>query len=94
MESVAVSDLKPGDFGDESMKRILSATFALSLFVTSALAGGSTINTGIPATGAPLASAPIRNNFVAAATDINNLISMFAGNSAPASPSKIGRAHV
>lgn len=71
------------------MKRVIGAFTALSLFLapsSAALAGGSTINTGVPAQGSPLQSAPIRNNFVAAATDINNLMSMFAGSSAPASP--------
>lgn len=70
------------------MKRVLGAVTALSLFlgVSQAFAQGSTINVNVPAQGSPLQSAPIRNNFVAAATDINNLMSMFAGNSAPPSP--------
>lgn len=68
------------------MNRFFSALVALSLSVSAAFAGGSTINTGIPAQGSALTSAPIRQNFTAAATDINNLLSMFAGASSPATP--------
>lgn len=55
-------------------------TFALVFTVwawTAAFAANqSTINTTQPAQGAPVTSAPVRNNFIAAYTDINNLYSL------------------
>lgn len=68
------------------MKRIIAPLAALFMSAGVAFAGGSTINTAIPAQGSPLSSAPIRQNFTAAATDINNLLSMFAGTTQPLSP--------
>lgn len=56
------------------------------LWALSAHAGNSTINTTVPAANSALQSAPIRANFLAAATDINGLIGMNNGASAPASP--------
>lgn len=64
------------------MKRLLSLLVALSLMCGVASAQ-STINVGIPAPGSALASAPLRGNFAAAATDINNLLSMFGGTVQP-----------
>ena len=49
-------------------------------------AGNSTINTTVPAANSALQSAPIRANFLAAATDINGLIGMNNSATAPASP--------
>lgn len=43
----------------------------------------STINTSVPAPNAPLQSAPIRNNFLAAASDFNAMLGMFATNNCP-----------
>jgi hypothetical protein len=68
------------------MKRILASLAGLLLSASVAFAGGSTINPAVPAQGAPVQSAPIRNNFAAAATDINNILSMFAGSTQPPSP--------
>jgi hypothetical protein len=68
------------------MNRVFGAVVALLVSIGSALAGGSTINPAIPAQGSPTASAPIRGNFAAAATDINNILSMFAGTTQPPSP--------
>jgi hypothetical protein len=46
----------------------------------------STINTTQPKDGVSYNAAPIRQNFGAAASDINGLLSMHAGNTAPSSP--------
>lgn len=65
------------------MKRfLLLFAFAAGL----AHATGSTINTTVPAANSALQSAPIRANFAAAASDINGLIGLNNGTSAPASP--------
>ena len=58
----------------------------LLLLASPAHAGNSTISTTVPAANAALQSAPIRSNFLAAATDINGLIGLNNGTSAPASP--------
>lgn len=47
----------------------------------------STINTGVPATGAPFQSLPIRSNFQAAATDINGILAGHAATSTDNCPS-------
>ncbi len=68
------------------MKRLGVALFGLVLLggaltlCSHDASAASTIDTSVPAQGAPMASAPIRNNFVAAASDIVNLQSMFATN--------------
>lgn len=67
------------------MKKFLLAA-VLALWGTAAIAA-STINPNIPAQNAPLNSAPMRNNFAAANTDINNLLTMFMGTTAPVQPS-------
>lgn len=46
----------------------------------------STINPGVPATDADLHALPVRQQFLAAATDINHILGMFAGSSAPSTP--------
>lgn len=46
----------------------------------------SSINPSAPASGSPMTSAPVRNNFVAAANDVNGIESMFAGTSPPGAP--------
>ena len=51
-----------------------------------ALAAGSTVNPTIPVANSPLQSAPIRGNFAATASDINSLIQINAGTTAPATP--------
>lgn len=66
--------------------RFLIAIAALIIQCGGALAE-STINPTVPATSSQLTSAPVRANFNAAYTDINNLLSMFAGSSPPVSPS-------
>ena len=58
------------------MKKLLQTLALLLLSTTAAHATQSTINTTIPVQGAPLQSAPIRNNFIAAYNDINNLYSL------------------
>lgn len=68
------------------MKRLLASLIGLTLWSSLAL-GASTVNPNVPATNAPLSSAPIRSNFGAAYNDINNLLTMFAGTTAPTAPS-------
>lgn len=61
--------------------------FSLLLILCVAAQGTeSTINANIPAANSALQSAPIRANFLAAQTDINGLIGLNNGNSAPPSP--------
>jgi hypothetical protein len=60
---------------------------ALLIALASPAVAGSTINTGVPATNAPLQSSVMRDNFAHAATDINNILGCFAGVSPPSSPS-------
>jgi hypothetical protein len=60
--------------------------FLLGLLAPALAWGGSTINTTLPANG-PYNAAPIRQNFGAAANDINALASLNAGASAPSAPS-------
>lgn len=67
-------------------RRGLLAVAALAASITTAAATCSTVNPNIPGARDPLASAPVRQNFAAAYTDINNLMGMFAGATAPAAP--------
>ena len=48
---------------------------------------GSTIDPTVPATNAPMSSAPIRGNFQAAFTDINKILTKFGSTTAPTNPS-------
>lgn len=59
---------------------LLSATIALA---------GSTVNPSVPGTSSQLTSAPIRNNFLATYTDINNILGVFAGATAPGNPTNL-----
>ena len=65
------------------MKKL--AIFALVLFLpaVSAQANQCSINTQLPANGAPLTSSVIRQNEQAACNDINNLYGMFGGLTPP-----------
>lgn len=60
-------------------------TFRLAVALALVLVSGkveayqSTINTTQPAQGTPVTSAPVRNNFVAAYNDINNIYSLLGG---------------
>lgn len=65
--------------------RLLLAVVAILLAAQPILAQ-STIDTALPAQGAPFNAAPIRQNFTAAANDINALVRMSAGSTAPSSP--------
>lgn len=67
------------------MRKWIMAAAALAALAAPARAG-STVNPAIPAQGSIMQSAPIRTNFQAAANDINNILSMFGGPSAPLSP--------
>lgn len=49
----------------------------------------STINPTQPAQNSTLSSGPVRNNFLAAYNDINNILGMYAGPSAPAAPTNL-----
>lgn len=60
--------------------------YLLALMSGLALAAGSTVNPTIPVANSPLQSAPIRGNFAATASDINSLIQINAGTTAPATP--------
>jgi hypothetical protein len=46
----------------------------------------STVNPNVPATNGQLASGPVRNNFAAAYSDINNLLGNYAGTTPPINP--------
>jgi hypothetical protein len=59
--------------------------FAISLLASNAFSN-STIDPTQPPTGSPFVSAPVRNNFVAAFNDINNILGQFAGPNPPANP--------
>ena len=66
------------------MKKLGFAFFlVLLLLAPRAGATQSTINPTVPVQGAPIQSAPIRNNFAAAYSDINNLYGIIGGISAP-----------
>lgn len=63
------------------------AAFLAGVGLATGAFADSTINPTVPAQNAPMSSAPIRNNFQAAYTDINNILSKFGSTIAPASPS-------
>lgn len=65
------------------MRKIFGITLGLFLLASNAYSTTSTINPNIPASGAPLSSAPIRANFLAAYTDINNLYTLISVSGAP-----------
>lgn len=65
----------------------LAFSFILGLMAGPAIAA-STINTAVPAENSPLQSAPIRANFTNAANDINNILSGYAGTTAPVNPTR------
>ena len=69
-------------------KLILSLALLLPGAMALAGSGASTIDSTQPAYGSPNASAVVRNNFAAAANDINNLIKNNAGVAAPTSPAQ------
>lgn len=58
----------------------------LSLWTGSVALAASTVNPNTPAQNAPLASAPVRGNFAAAQSDINNILGCYAGTTAPSNP--------
>lgn len=68
------------------MKKILASAMLL-VAVASAAIAGSSINPTVPAQNAPVSSAAIRNNFLAAYNDINGIESKFSGTIAPQNPS-------
>lgn len=67
-------------------KFIIAAAFTAIL--SSPAFAASTISPSTPAQGAPLNSAPIRGQFGAAITDINNIEGKFAGPAAPSMPTQ------
>jgi hypothetical protein len=69
------------------MKRSAAVALALFLGLAAPAWAQSTINTSIPASGGPVQSAPVRANFVAAASDINNLLGMHASSALASCPS-------
>ncbi len=66
-------------------RRLIAAAMVWAL--ASPAFAASTIDTTQPRTNGPLLSINTRNNFIAAANDINNILGKFGANSAPASPS-------
>lgn len=70
------------------MNRIVATSLIFLASVLSALAG-STINPNSPGQRSDLTSAPLRSNFLAAYTDINNILGCFAGSVPPASPTNL-----
>lgn len=68
------------------MKKTLGALL-LAVLLSGAAHAGSTVNPNVPATSSNLTSAPIRGNFAATFTDINNLLTGFAAPNAPTNPS-------
>jgi hypothetical protein len=67
------------------LKSVVLAAIGL-LAAQSCVLAGSTIDPTQPPLGGRLVSAPVRNNFLAAYSDINNLLSDFAGTAAPGNP--------
>lgn len=67
------------------MLRLVSSLFALVLSVSLALAG-STIDPTQPAVNSNLTSGPVRGNFSAAYSDINNILGAYPATTAPANP--------
>lgn len=70
------------------IKSVLLATFGLLAAHACALAA-STVDPSQPPLHGPLNSAPVRNNFLATYTDLNNILGVFAGNTAPLSPTDL-----
>ncbi len=68
------------------MRRIL-LTYLLVLSLVAPAWAASTVDPNVPAANSNLTSAPVRGNFAAANTDINNLLTQFAGPNAPVNPS-------
>lgn len=68
------------------MRRIRYLFLLLAAWCGLALAGGSTINTTVPAPNSLISSAPIRANFEAAYSDINNLFGQNNGAVPPILP--------
>src|ERR1039458_4424241 len=68
------------------MRKILIAAL-LSCGLSLPAFAASTVNPNIPIIGSALQSGPMRNNFAAAATDINNILAQFGNPTAPSSPS-------
>lgn len=68
----------------KSLRAIVAA--AALLYSGQAWAVCSTVSPAVPAQSSNLSSAPIRQNFAAAFTDINNILGMFVSATAPASP--------
>lgn len=66
--------------------KILRAAAVIVVATLGPAWGASTINPTLPASGLPYSSIPIRNNFGAAANDIQALQSMNAGATAPSAP--------
>jgi hypothetical protein len=66
-------------------KSALLAAFGLLVAQSCALAA-STIDPAQPPLRGAFVSAPVRNNFLAAFTDVNNILGKFAGNTPPSSP--------
>lgn len=62
-------------------------TIVLALWAVPTLAD-STINPTQPAASAPMASAPVRNNFLAAYNDVRSILGMYRGATAPLAPIK------
>lgn len=62
------------------LMKVAALAFAILTAIVGRAVAGSTIDPSIPATGSALASAPLRSNFLAAATDINNILAMFGRN--------------
>lgn len=63
------------------MKRFLGLALAAALLGPLPAGAASTINPSVPAIGLPLTSGPVRANFQAAASDINNILGMYPSTS-------------
>lgn len=70
------------------MKRIIVGLLT-ALLSWSAAHAASTINPNSPAQAGDLTSAPLRSNFLAAYTDINNILGGYAKTSAPINPTNL-----
>src|SRR6266849_1305255 len=70
------------------LKSVLLAAFGLLAAQSCALAA-STIDPSQPPLRGSFTSAPVRDNFLAAYTDINNILGVFARNTAPMSPTNL-----
>lgn len=65
------------------MRKLLSALGLLLCAILPAWAQTSSINPALPANGQPYSASVVRGNFDAAATDVNRLMSLNVGSSAP-----------